>query len=57
MQTRKRIFFFKFREKLLRESQIIFNKIRIREQRIVDKEIFISIFIIVFVDDEYTTIC
>ncbi len=57
MQAKKRKFFFKFQEKLLRESQVIFSKIRIREQRIVDKEIFISILNIVLVDDKYTITC
>jgi len=53
MQAKER-FFFKFRKKLLRENQIIFNKIRIREQRIVNKEIFIDILIIVLVNNKYT---
>ncbi len=53
----KKDFFFKFQKKSLRESQVIFNKIRIREQRIVNKEIFISLLIIILVDDKYTIIC
>jgi len=56
MQIKKRKFFFKFWEELLRENQIIFSKIKIREQRIVDKEIFIKILIIVLVNNKYTII-
>jgi len=40
----------------MRESQVIFSKIRIREYRIVDCEILISILIIVFVNNKYTII-
>jgi len=57
MQVKKKKNFFKFREKSLRESQVIFNKIRIRKQKIIRKEIFISILIIVLVNDIYTIIC
>jgi len=57
MQVKKKKIFFKFREKSLRESQVIFNKIRIRKQKIIRKEIFISILIIVLVNDKYTIIC
>jgi len=57
MQVKKKKNFFKFREKSLRESQVIFNKIRIRKQKIIRKEIFISILIIVLVNDKYTIIC
>jgi len=54
MHTRERKFLFVFREKSMRESQVIIDKIK---HRIVDQKIFISISIIVLVNDRYTIIC
>ena len=48
MHIKKRKFLFEFKKESMRKSQVIFNKIRICEYKIVDWEIFISISIIVF---------